>query len=147
MRIGELAARTGVSVRSLRYYEEQQLLAPVRSGSGQRHYPESAVARVRYIQELYSAGLGSKAVLEIMPCVLAGQADPALLEKLIAQRDRIADQVAELTATRDRLDMIIETTRKYTGTGEVCRNPLNTPGHPHESCFPPKEPDTAARMA
>jgi DNA-binding transcriptional MerR regulator len=31
MRIGELAARTGVSVRALRYYEEQELLAPERT--------------------------------------------------------------------------------------------------------------------
>jgi len=45
MRIGELAARAGVSVRALRYYEEQNLLASVRSPSGQRQYPDSAVDR------------------------------------------------------------------------------------------------------
>lgn len=56
MRIGELAARAGVSVRALRYYEEQNLLASVRSPSGQRQYPYSAVDRVELIQQLYAAG-------------------------------------------------------------------------------------------
>ncbi|MFC7469069.1 MerR family transcriptional regulator [Actinomadura keratinilytica] len=57
MRIGELATRTHVSVRALRYYEEHTLLTPDRTPSGQRHYPESAVARVHLIQQLYAAPL------------------------------------------------------------------------------------------
>ena len=45
MRIGELARRTGVSERSLRYYEQQALLAADRTPGGQRDYPEQAVDR------------------------------------------------------------------------------------------------------
>ena len=41
----------GVSVRSLRYYEEQGLLAPTRSSSGQRHYLEADVERARAMAE------------------------------------------------------------------------------------------------
>jgi DNA-binding transcriptional MerR regulator len=52
MRIGELAARTGVSERSLRYYEEQGLLVANRTSGGQRRYPDAAVDRVIRIQEL-----------------------------------------------------------------------------------------------
>lgn len=59
MRIGELAARGGASVRSLRYYEEQGLLTLCRSPSGQRHYTEAEVERVVFIQRLYAAGLSS----------------------------------------------------------------------------------------
>lgn len=40
MRIGELARRTGVSVRALRYYEEQGLLVPARAANGYREYTE-----------------------------------------------------------------------------------------------------------
>lgn len=40
MRIGELSKYTGVSPRSLRYYEEQGLLTSSRSDAGQRHYSE-----------------------------------------------------------------------------------------------------------
>lgn len=41
MRIGELAGRTGVSERSLRYYEQQNLLVSDRTPSGHREYPDT----------------------------------------------------------------------------------------------------------
>ena len=107
MRIGEVAARSGVSVRALRYYEEQQLLTAERSPSGQRHYPESAVARVHWIQALYAAGLPSRAVRELVPCVHTGVTTPEMLDRMATERDRIDAQVRELTETRDRLDELI----------------------------------------
>ena len=81
MRIGELATRTGVSVRALRYYEEQGLLVSERSPSGQRHYPDEAVDRVRLIQQLYAAGLPSRSIAELLPCVVDGRATPELLDR------------------------------------------------------------------
>jgi len=107
VRIGELAAQAGVSVRALRYYEEQGLLAAARSPSGQRHYPDAAVDRVRFIQQLYAAGLSSRRVLELMPCVESGAVTPGVLQLLTAERDRIDGQVRGLVAARDRLDAII----------------------------------------
>jgi MerR family transcriptional regulator, mercuric resistance operon regulatory protein len=45
LRSGELAERAGVNVQTLRYYERRGLLAaPTRRPSGQREYPEGAVA-------------------------------------------------------------------------------------------------------
>ena len=107
MRIGELAERTGVSVRALRYYEEQHLLRADRTPSGQRTYAEAAVERVRLIQQLYAAGLSSKLILGLLPCVETGEADPRMMDRLVAERDRIDRQVDELVRTRDRLDAII----------------------------------------
>lgn len=60
MRIGELSRRTGVSARSLRYYEAQGLLTSVRSEAGQRHYSDAAVQRVSLIRQLFGAGLSSR---------------------------------------------------------------------------------------
>ena len=65
MRIGDLAARAGVSVRSLRYYEEQGLLTSTRSAGGQRHYTESDVERVAFVQRLYAAGLSSRTLIDM----------------------------------------------------------------------------------
>jgi len=107
MRIGELAARTGVSVRALRYYEEQHLLAAERTASGQRVYPESAVERVRLIRRLFAAGLASKAIEPIMPCVVSGEVVPELLERLRAERERLDAEIDERVAARDRLDAIL----------------------------------------
>ena len=121
MRIGELAARTGASVRSLRYYEQQGLLAPDRSLSGQRHFPESAVDRVQLIQQLYAAGLSSKSILDLLPCVVNGRATPELLDRLSAERDRVDRLIGDLTSTRNRLDTIITNATANWRTGKRCR--------------------------
>ena len=120
MRIGELASRVGVSVRALRYYEEQDLLASARSPSGQRQYPDSAVDRVQLIQQLYSAGLSSRAIVELLPCVETGDVTPELLDRLSAERDRIDTQVSTLVKTRDRLDAIITTAATARSAGRPC---------------------------
>ena len=110
MRIGELAGKSGVSVRALRYYEEQILLEAERSASGQRHYPEAAVGRVRLIQLLYGAGLSSKTIVELLPCVeKPNMVTPATLALLSAERDRIDQQIETLVESREKLDSVITT--------------------------------------
>jgi DNA-binding transcriptional MerR regulator len=121
MRIGELATRAGVSVRSLRYYEQQNLLTSERSSSGQRHYSESAVERVRLIQQLYAAGLPSKSILELLPRVVNGRATPELLSGLSAERDRLDEQIGDLVSARARLDAVITNAAANSRTGRRCR--------------------------
>ena len=123
MRIGELAAKTGVSVRALRYYEERDLLVSERSPSGQRQYPAAAVGRVELIQQLYAAGLSSRTILGILPCVVTGEVTPELLDRLTAERDRIEERVHEMTATRERLDAIIVTSSRSLAAGKPCAVP------------------------
>ncbi|MFD4403392.1 MerR family transcriptional regulator [Nocardia sp. NPDC058499] len=114
MRIGELARRTGVSERSLRYYEEQMLLTADRTPGGHRDYPEPAVDRVIYIQELFAAGLCSKKIVQILPCMRdtdggAGEhATPELVTELEVERDRINRMIADLVRSREVLDEVIE---------------------------------------
>ncbi|MFJ2605138.1 MerR family transcriptional regulator [Streptomyces sp. NPDC087425] len=121
MRIGELAARTGVSVRALRYYEEQHLLTSHRSPSGQRQYPDSAVDRVQLIQQLYAAGLPSKAIADLLPCVVDDEATPELLERLSAEQERIDSLISDLMNARDRLGTVIAAATANWRTGERCR--------------------------
>jgi DNA-binding transcriptional MerR regulator len=122
MRIGELAGRTGVSARALRYYEEQELLVPQRSTSGQRQYPDDAVERVELIQQLYAAGVTSKAIVSLLPCVVDGDATPELLDRLAVERDRIDQQIGDLVSTRERLDTVMTAAGRNLRTGEHCRN-------------------------
>ncbi|MBF6176370.1 MerR family transcriptional regulator [Nocardia blacklockiae] len=113
MRIGELAQRTGVSVRSLRYYEEQNLLSSTRTPGGQRDYPESAVDRVVRIQELFAAGLHSRTIAELLPCIHdtdgtpSALATPWLTETLAAERARIEDSIKDLRRAREVLDGVL----------------------------------------
>ncbi|MTD59053.1 MerR family transcriptional regulator [Amycolatopsis pithecellobii] len=120
MRIGELAAKAGVSVRALRYYEEQGLLHSMRSPSGQRQYPDAAVDRVTLIQQLYAAGLSSKTILGILPCVSSGEVTQELLDLLVSERDRISGRIEDLTAARDRLEGIITASSDSVTEGKPC---------------------------
>lgn len=120
MRIGEVAAAAGVSTRALRYYEERNLLPAERSLSGQRHYTEAAIDRVRLIQQLYAAGLSSRVIAEVLPCVHTGVATPALLDLLAAERDRIDQQAHGLLETRDRLDGVIAAATASAGDQGAC---------------------------
>ncbi|MEO3806289.1 MerR family transcriptional regulator [Nonomuraea sp. B1E8] len=115
MRIGELASRTGVSVRSLRYYEEQGLLISARSASGQRHYTDDVVGRVTLIQRLYAAGLSSRTIAEVLPCVDSPSEDTsdAALERMAQERDRLSAHIADLVRTRDALDELMAVNRAY----------------------------------
>ena len=113
MRIGELARRTGVSERSLRYYEQQGLLAADRTPGGQRDYPEQAVDRVIRIQELFAAGLHSRKIARLLPCMRDSDggpsriATPELVDELKAERARIENMMLELANSRDVLDDVI----------------------------------------
>jgi DNA-binding transcriptional MerR regulator len=115
MRIGELAARTGVSERSLRYYEAQGLLASDRTPGGHRDFSERAVDRVIRIQELYAAGLHSSKIAKVLPCMRdedggpAARATPALVAELSLERDRIDRMIGDLLRSREVLDEVIAT--------------------------------------
>lgn len=106
MRIGELARRTGASVRSLRYYEEQGLVPSARTSGGHREYLESDVDRVRFVQLLFSAGLPSRAILQILPFLDTGVATPVMRARLDDEHDRIQGRIDELTDARDRLSQL-----------------------------------------
>jgi DNA-binding transcriptional MerR regulator len=75
--IGELSARTGVSHRMLRYYEEQGLLPAGRDPNGYRRYSADAVRTVRQIRALLAAGLTTGVIRTVIDCA-EGEAPPEL---------------------------------------------------------------------
>jgi DNA-binding transcriptional MerR regulator len=107
VRIGELAARAGVSTRSLRYYEQQRLLPAERTATGQRRYPEPAVDRVKLIQRLFAANLSSRTIVELLPCPRAGITPEVAKTRLAAERERIDAQIAELARARVQLTEVM----------------------------------------
>jgi DNA-binding transcriptional MerR regulator len=108
VRIGELARRSGVSVRALRYYEENGLLTSTRSSTGQREYEAAAADRVALIQQLFAAGTSSTGIRRLLPAVEAGEATAEVVAELHAQRRRIHERIAQLQATAVRLDAVID---------------------------------------
>lgn len=107
MRIGELASRTGVTVRALRYYEEQGLLRSDRTPGGQRDYADEAEQYVRFFQRMYAAGLSSRRIAELLPCFSSGGLDGAQRQMLDVERARLDERIGELVAAREQLDAVI----------------------------------------
>lgn len=95
MRIGEIADRTGVSARSLRYYEEQGLIRSERTPGGWRDFDPSSVERVIMIQHLFAAGLCSVTIVELLPCL---EAPPHERTEVMGQL--LDEAVARLEAKR-----------------------------------------------
>ncbi|MDZ7840941.1 MAG: MerR family transcriptional regulator [Gammaproteobacteria bacterium] len=82
MKIGKLAERTGVSVRTLRYYEAQGLLTPHRRASGYRDYTDEDERIVKRIRALSAAGLKLEIIAELLPCVRSDAIDFEPCEQL-----------------------------------------------------------------
>ncbi|MFF5424184.1 MULTISPECIES: MerR family transcriptional regulator [unclassified Streptomyces] len=112
MRIGELARETGVTVRLLRYYEEQGLLASARTPGGQRVYGSDAPAVVRRIRALLAAGLPTRVIAEVLACVCGSEAEiePCLSPLLVARLDEIDARIENLQGARSSLAALVAAT-------------------------------------
>ncbi|GAB2645125.1 MerR family transcriptional regulator [Gordonia jinhuaensis] len=110
-----MAERAGVSVRSLRYYEEQGLLTSTRTPGGQRRYDEADVDRVRYLRRLYAAGLSSRSIVDILPCAQSPSEETADVAwvRMTEEREKLDERIAELIRTRDSLDELIAANRRH----------------------------------
>ncbi|MGH3545067.1 MAG: MerR family transcriptional regulator [Mycobacteriales bacterium] len=111
MKIGELARRTGVSVRALRYYEEKGVLRPQRTPSGYRIFADTDVRTVAHIQTLLNAGLGMDLIAEILSCM---SGETLLLDecraRLEVERHRMTSDIDRLAHARAMLDNLLATT-------------------------------------
>jgi DNA-binding transcriptional MerR regulator len=105
MRIGRLARRTDVSIKTLRFYDSQRLLLTAgRSAANYRLFPEDAVLCVNGIRTLKAAGLTIRDLREIAAAHRAGGDCEVLLRRKLAQvLERLNRMEAELQASRARL--------------------------------------------
>jgi DNA-binding transcriptional MerR regulator len=112
MLIGEMAARTGVSRRSLRHYEQKGLLAADRSAAnGYRRYSTADVARAERIKELVTMGLPLTAVAAVLPCLPADLACPELASRIRRELARIDERAAQLAERRRALAGLLDRSR------------------------------------
>ncbi len=109
LRVGDLAARTGVSVRMLRHYENEGILRASRSSAGQRLFDEDAVEQVRFIRELLDAGLPIRVIRELVDCIHEpGRLEPCAVPLLVEHLREHDARIAELTSTGASLQGLID---------------------------------------
>jgi len=107
LKVGELARRAGVTVRTLHHYDEVGLLVPAgRTGAGHRLYGEAEVRRLQQILSLRELGL---ALDDIARWLM--RPDASLLEALGLHLDRLAERIARLRALRTRIETVAERLR------------------------------------
>jgi MerR family Zn(II)-responsive transcriptional regulator of zntA len=124
MRIGELSRRTGVSVRSLRYYEQKQLLCSRRLANGYRDLNEESIERVKAIQMYLGLGLTTDQIEEILQCSETSPlphplpvCEEALLDLYQDKLQEVEHQVAVLIVLRDRLKERVACLQRQLRTG------------------------------
>lgn len=105
MQIGEIAAATGFSRDTLRFYEKRGLLTARRGNNGYRDYPPEAVDWLRYIRTAQQLGFTLKEIAADLPLLAAPEASAtrlrALLHAKVAEIDR---RMAGLALLRQELN-------------------------------------------
>ena len=106
MTIGELADRTGLSVSTIRFYEERGLVAPFRSSGNQRRFLRSDIRRLSFIRIAQRLGLSIESISDELAKLPHGRTPNASDWRKISNtmRGLLDERIAVLIRMRDRLD-------------------------------------------
>jgi MerR family transcriptional regulator, thiopeptide resistance regulator len=109
-KVGELASRTGMSVRALHHYDEIGLLTPsLRTPSGHRLYQDADIARLQQIQSLRLMGIPLDEVKQLLDGAAMTPREVidlhlARLHEQIALQNRLAERIQTLATHMDRVE-------------------------------------------
>lgn len=144
MKIGELAAATGLATSAIRFYEQSGLLAPAqRAANGYRSYPPETVERLRFIQVAQGLGFSLdslRAALLDRGELSQEQMHAGMLQRLDERLDEIDHLLATLRSQRTDLHAVRERLLASWATGE-CLDPACVALTSH------REPPTRRRLA
>jgi DNA-binding transcriptional MerR regulator len=111
MKIGELARRSGVSPKAVRYYEGAGLLSARRLDNGYRDFDERDVLLIGQIRELASLGVKAQQARPFLECLIAGhEHGDDCPDSIAAYRAAIAEldgHITDLTERRNALAALL----------------------------------------
>jgi MerR family redox-sensitive transcriptional activator SoxR len=104
--IGQLAARTGLAVSAIRFYEEKGLVHPGRNAGGQRRFERSDIRRLSFVLIAQQLGFSIAEILDQLERLPSGRTPThADWQKISeAMRDKLDAKILGLTLLRDKLD-------------------------------------------
>ncbi len=110
MRIGEIAGRTGVPAKTIRFWEDQGLLPPpARTTAGYRDYGPAILERLAFVRHGQAAGLTLEHIRQVLDIRDGGQPPCEHVTSLIARRlGEVGARLAELARARDQLAALAE---------------------------------------
>ncbi len=103
--IGEFSEVTGLGIHTLRYYEHEGLIAPMRNSSNRRRYSDSDIAWIDFIKRLKATGMPIKEIKRY--AILRAKGDTTLserMEMLVQHRQLLIEQIRQLQVHEAKLD-------------------------------------------
>lgn len=134
LRIGELAASSGFTPKTIRYYEEIGLIRPDgRSGSGYRLYEDAAIDRLAFVRRARGLGLRLEDIARILeisdegrvPCEHAMAVVDRELGRIADQTKRLREHARGLRALRSRMAHALESGAASPGRACPCFDEVN----------------------
>ncbi len=129
LKIGDLARKTGKTVRALRLYEERGLLSPARSEGGFRQYGPDQIARVYWISKLQDMGFTLAQIESLIVTVESQDTAPVAMESL---RELFRGRLGETRGQVERLLQLERDLMEALAYLEGCR--ACTTDHDIEGC-------------
>jgi DNA-binding transcriptional MerR regulator len=126
LKIGEVASKSGVPIKTIRYYEQLGLLKAVRRTGGQfRLFKTSVISRIALIKRLQSLGLTLQEIGECLAVYDHGDLPcGSIQEKLEKQVAKVDQRIAELILLRKELTDLLQhwSTSPEEKPGIICPN-------------------------
>lgn len=110
LKIGEVAQESGLSIKTIRYYDQLGLLSPSveRNKAGYRLFKPIVIKRLKFIKKTQSLGLSLKEIREILDIYDSGNIPcGAIRESLIKQLALIDTQIDSLNFVKTELQKIL----------------------------------------
>ena len=104
--VGEVAARSGVAVSALHFYESKGLIQSARSGGNQRRYPRAILRRVAFIKVAQRVGIPLAEIAEALQALPEGRTPTAADWRRLSRewRAELDERIRTLTQLRNQLD-------------------------------------------
>jgi MerR family transcriptional regulator, redox-sensitive transcriptional activator SoxR len=104
--VGEVAARSGIAVSTLHFYEAKGLIRSRRNSGNQRRYPREVLRRIAIIRVAQRTGISLASIRDALKALPNGRALTAEDWHNLSQRWRaeLDDRIARLTRLRNQLD-------------------------------------------
>lgn len=108
MNIGDVSERSGLPVKTIRYYEDIGLIRPDRSANGYRHFDEIELHKLRFLGRARSLGFGLESCRELLSLYQDSASSPDDVRAIAARHLRSMEQkLAELQSMTRTLQHLV----------------------------------------
>jgi len=130
LKIGEVAKQLATSVRTIRYYEEEGLLLPIRTEGGTRLYSPAHIGRLKAILQLAHSGFSIESIHAICcireTCQTGDESSQQVTHALSAAQDTLNRQIQALHTLKQEVAAAQQVVQQCSG----CQNSPTTHGCP-----------------